>query len=48
MIVCATEARNKVILEGAYASLRGVKPMHAGRDKMVRDIIVCVKVFHDL
>ena len=47
-IVCTTEAHNKVILEGAYALFLGVTLMHADQDKLVRDIIVCVKVFHDL
>ena len=48
LVVRATHGRHKVIIEVLDAAFHCVMPMHNGWDKLVRDIIVCVKVFHDL
>ena len=39
---------DKMIFEGSDASLRCVATVHAWREKLVSDIIVRVKIFHDL
>ena len=48
LVVLATQSRHKVMIEGLDAEFQCVTPMHSRRDKLVRDIIVCIKVFHDL
>ena len=47
-VLRATYSHHKVILEGPDAAFRCIKLMHAGQDKLVCDIIVCIKVFHYL
>ena len=48
MVVSATQDGQKMIIEGSDASLSCVATVHAWRDQLVRDIIVRVKIFHDL
>ena len=46
-VVRATQSRHKVIIEGTDEAFCCVTMMNTGQDKLVSEIIVCIKVFHD-